>query len=129
MLLLSLLIAQVGLPFSMFAGGAAPALTPTPTPTPVQTQVSTPVISPPDTDAPVSVNISCATSGATIFYTVSSAGTIPSHSGGTPLGSTLVYGGSFSIASGPKVVEAIGYKAGLTDSATAIANYSRGGNQ
>src|SRR4030095_15155811 len=119
LVLLFLFLAQVNLPYSMLAGGAAPTATPTPTPTPIPPTVgATPHISPPGgVDQPVSVSITCATAGATIFYTVSNTpGTNPSHSGGTALGSTLKYTGSFLVQGTPaKTVKALGYKAGLTD--------------
>ncbi len=132
--LFAIFLAQVGLPFSMIAGGAAPTATPTPTATATGTatatpgtQVATPVISPfSGSDQPVSVSITCATAGATIFYTVAnSPGTTPIHSGATPQGSTLVYHSAFSVSgSANKVVKALGYKAGLTDSAIASATYN-----
>jgi hypothetical protein len=137
MLFLSIILAQVGLPFSMLAGGAAPTATPTPTgtatPTP-GTVVATPAISPVSgSDQPVTCSITCATAGATIFYTLSnSPGTTPLHSGATPQGSTLVYSGAFSVSGNSnKTVKALGYKAGLTDSAVAAASYNgqAGGGQ
>jgi hypothetical protein len=131
--LLFLFLAQVNMPYSMFAGGAAPTVTPTPSPTPSITPTPTPgtvvakpLISPATgNDQPVTVSITCATSGATIFYTISNVpGTTPIHSGGTPQGSTLIYTGAFSVSSNTdKVVKAIGYKAGLTDSAVASETY------
>lgn len=132
-LLFAIFLAQVGLPFSMVAGGAAPTATPTPTasatgtPTPGST-VATPTISPSDGSPPVNVTITCSTAGATIFYTVSAGGTAPSHSGGTPTGSTHVYTGPFSTGSGTqKIVEALGYHAGLSDSVVNSATYQSGG--
>jgi Chitobiase/beta-hexosaminidase C-terminal domain len=129
---LCLFIAQVGLPFSMVAGGDVPSVTPTPTPTPPITRVATPVISPASGAPPRTVTLTCATTGATIFYTVSGGGTAPTHSGATALGSTRTYTGSFTTGSGTqRVVEALGYKDGLTDSIVAVVVYesSGGGGQ
>jgi len=127
--MLSIFLAQVGLPFSMFTGGAAPTPTPsgTPTPTPLPGgQVATPVISPSSGDQPISVALTCATAGATIFYTVSNTpGTAPIHSGSTPQGGTLVYASSFAVSGNAgKTVKAVGYKAGSPDSAVATAEYN-----
>jgi hypothetical protein len=128
-LLLAIFLAQVGLPFSMVAEtGSAPTPTPTGTPTPTPgTVVATPVISPASgADQPVSVHITCATAGATIFYTVANTpGSNPIHSGTTPQGSTLVYGSTFNLTgNNSKTVKALGYKSGLADSAVATAIYN-----
>jgi len=112
--------------------GAAPTATPTPTGTSTPspgTVVATPVITPSGgQDQPVSVSITCATSGATIFYTVSnSPGTTPGHSGATPTGSTLIYSNPFQVTgNNNKTVKALGYKSGLTDSAVRTADYQGG---
>ena len=132
--LLAIFIAQIGMPFSMVESvGAAPTATPTPTagtPTPTPgTVVAAPIINPSDHDSPTVVSITCATAGATIFYTLSTGGTNPTHSGSTPQGSTLVYSGSFNTGSGTKQVRALGYKSGLTDSAISIGIYSQAGGQ
>ena len=132
-LLALFMLAQLPQPF-VFMGqqGATPTPTPTPTgtatPTP-GTVVATPVIFPPTGTTPRSVSITCATSGATIFYTLSTGGTNPTHSGATPLGSTLVYSGAFNTGTGTKIVRAIGYKAGMTDSAIASGFYEPGGGE
>jgi Fn3 associated len=88
--------------------------------------VATPVMSPSSGDQPISVSITCATSGATIFYTVSNTpGTTPVHTGATPQGSTLIYAGTISVTgNASKTVKALGYKTGLTDSSIASATYN-----
>lgn len=91
------------------------------------TQVATPEI---DTifawGQPMEVNMYDDTSGAIIFYTksTSSCPALPTHSGATPTGTTKV----FDINNPPLVAvnahayfKAIGYKAGMTDSAAVCA--------
>ena len=124
------MLAQMPQPFAFMGTAGTPTPTPTPTgtptPTPTPTQVATPVITPAGGTSPQVVSITCATSGAIIFYTLSAGGTNPTHSGATPLGSTIKYSGPFNTGSGNKQVRALGYKAGLTDSTIKIAFFSTG---
>ncbi|WP_434453021.1 chitobiase/beta-hexosaminidase C-terminal domain-containing protein [Lentzea sp. E54] len=86
-----------------------------------QAPVATPTFSPPGgayTSAQT-VTISTATSGATIRYTVD---------GSTPTASSPVYSGPISVPSS-RTVNAIGIKAGLTNSAVASATYTIGTQQ
>lgn len=67
----------------------------------------------------IQVFMSTATSGATIFYTVSSIQppSNPTHNGSTPTGSTYVYTGPYNVSIGfHRYFKAIAYKAGMTDS-------------
>jgi RHS repeat-associated protein len=99
---------------------AQPTPTPTVTPTP-----------PPNQCAPVTfrtngggtttlkVTLSTTTTGATIFYTVSSLDFVtPTHNGGTVTGTTKIYTGTaISVATGAeKFIEAVAYKSGMSDS-------------
>ena len=80
-----------------------------------ETIVATPSISPDagTYDTGQSVTISCATSGASIYYTTD---------GSTPDATKTLYTGAFSVVSG-KTVKAIGIKSGSTNSAVASNNY------
>ena len=80
-------------------------------------KVATPSINPSGGtfSSPVSVTISCATSGATIRYTTD--GSTPSSSHGT------VYAGAFTV-SASSTVKAIAYKSGMTDSDVASASFT-----
>jgi RHS repeat-associated protein len=104
-----------------------PPPTPTPTPTPPPNQVAPVVITPTAGDA--KIYMSDATSGATIFYTVSNTTFVdPTHNGGTPTGTTHIYTGPINV-SGVKNFSALGYKSGMTDSG--ISQYgadNAGGN-
>lgn len=119
------MLAQMPQPFAFMGTSGTATPTPTPTGTPGTPtpgpQVQKPVILPAGGVAPQVVGITDATAGATIFYTLSTGGTNPTHSGATPLGSTLIYSSSFNTGSGIKQVRALGYKAGLIDSAIATA--------
>ena len=79
--------------------------------TPVVEQVATPVITIALQTGRVS--ISCATSGATIYYTTN---------GDTPTTSSTQYTGTFAVT-GTGVVKAIAVKAGMTNSDVASKNY------
>lgn len=78
--------------------------------------VATPVISPGSmsTTSPVSVTMSCATSGATIRYTTN---------GGDPTSGSTVYGGAFTLTSSA-TVKARAFKSGMADSAVASQSYT-----
>jgi lysophospholipase L1-like esterase len=80
------------------------------------TQVSTPTFSPAagSYTSIQSVTISCATSGATIYYTTD---------GSTPTTSSSVYSGAISVAA-TATVKAIGVKSGLSNSAVGSAAYT-----
>ena len=66
----------------------------------------------------MTVTMSTATAGATIFYTVgNSTPPAPTHTGSTPTGSTLVYSGPINVDwQVYEEFKAIAYKAGMTDS-------------
>lgn len=85
---------------------------------PVIPSVATPVISPSTNTYTTaqSVSITCATSGATIRYTLN--GTTPSATNG------LTYSGSPFTVSTTTTVKAIGIKSGMLDSAVATATYT-----
>ena len=73
-----------------------------------------------------------ATSGATIFYQVSTTDPAPNptHNGSTPTGTTKVYTGLVSVVAGAeKFFSAIAYKSGMTDSTVTYydANNQGGG--
>lgn len=78
-------------------------------------QVATPVISPSSGtyNSEVTVSISCATTGATIRYTID---------GSDPTSSSTVYSGSFAVSSSA-TVKAKAFKSGMTDSAIVSATY------
>nr|WP_030466446.1 chitobiase/beta-hexosaminidase C-terminal domain-containing protein [Lentzea aerocolonigenes] len=84
-------------------------------------QVATPSFSPPGGayTSGQTVTITTATSGATIRYTVD---------GSTPTASSPVYSGPISVPTS-RTVNAIGIKAGLTNSAVASATYTIGTQQ
>ena len=84
------------------------------TPTAIST-VATPVINPGSmsTTSPVSVTMSCSTSGATIRYTTN---------GIDPTSTSTVYGGAFTVSSSA-TVNARAFKSGMGDSAVASASY------
>ena len=98
--------------------------TPTPTPTPTPSATPTPTVATP-TFLPsggtfhrsVTVQISCSTAGATIYYTTN--GTVPTTS-------SLVYNGTGVTLSGTgtKTLKAIGAETGYNNSAVAAATYS-----
>ena len=70
------------------------------------------------------------TPGATIFATRGNhyIPANPTHSGGTPTGSTFICGGTFAVFAGDhKWFKAIAYKAGLTDSPIAIYEVDNSG--
>src|SRR5262249_30567192 len=93
--------------------------TPTPTPTPSSQAAPVTFSTSGGGRGSLSVSMSTATSGATIFYTNSSSGYVtPTHNGGTPTGSTLIYSGPITVPAGShKFFEAVAYKSGMTDSA------------
>src|SRR5262249_34414149 len=62
------------------------------------------------------LSISCATPSSTIFFTTD--GTVPTHSAGSPTGTTGAYTTPFPVSQ-TEVVIAIGYLNGNTDSPTA----------
>ena len=97
-------------------GGASGSISLRVTPPVVANPVATPVISPGSTSAtgPVTVSMSCATSGATIRYTTN---------GSDPTSSSTVYGGSFTQGSSA-TVKARAFKSGMSDSAVASATYT-----
>ena len=98
--------------------------TPTPTPTPIPSATPTPTVATP-TFSPnggtfhrsVTVQISCSTVGATIYYTTN---------GATPTTSSLVYNGTGVTLSGrgTKTLKALGVESGYSNSAVATATYS-----
>jgi hypothetical protein len=66
------------------------------------------------------IYVTTATPGATIFATVGNhfIPADPTHSGGSPTGTTFICGGTFAVFVGDsKYVKAVVYKAGMTDSA------------
>ena len=83
---------------------------------PVQQRVATPTITPGSlsASAPVNVSITCATGGATIYYSIN---------GSDPTTASTKYTGAFSVPSSA-TVKAKAIKGGMTDSATASATYS-----
>jgi hypothetical protein len=109
------------------------AATPTPTPTPTPpVGVATPTFST-SGGAPASKYLSmyCQTAQATIFYTVSKTGYVtPTHSGGSPTGSTLIYTGPVLVmVNEEKYFSALGYKSGMSDSAVAKIFVTNPSNQ
>jgi len=77
------------------------------------------------------VYVTTATPGATIFATVGNhfIPADPTHSGGTPTGSTFICGGTFAVFAGDyKWIKAVVYKAGMTDSAMTIYEVDNSGN-
>ncbi|MFZ4682918.1 MAG: pre-peptidase C-terminal domain-containing protein, partial [Terrimicrobiaceae bacterium] len=78
--------------------------------------VATPRINPGSmsTTSPVTVTLSCSTSGATIRYTTN---------GSDPTSSSTIYGGAFTLSSSA-TVKARAFKSGMADSAVASANYT-----
>ena len=78
--------------------------------------VTKPEISPANmtTTGPVTVSMNCATSGATIRYTVN---------GSTPTSTSTIYGGPF-ILGNSATVKACAFKSGMTTSAVASATYT-----
>ncbi len=78
--------------------------------------VSAPVISPGTitSSAPVTVSMGCATSGATVRYTIN---------GSDPVATSTIYGGAFTVSSST-TVRARAFKSGMTDSAVASAIYT-----
>src|SRR5205807_4888925 len=97
---------------------ATPTPVPTPTSTPIQT-VDTPTFSPSGGTfrRRVTVDISCTTPGATIYYTTD---------GTTPTTSSLVYNGFGVTLSGrgTKTLKAIGSEPGYNDNAVGTANFT-----
>src|SRR5271170_2111427 len=67
-----------------------------------------------------SVAISCATGGATIFYTTH--GTTPTHTAGVPNGTSQIYTTAVAVAVS-ETLKALGYLLADTDSAVASAAY------
>jgi RHS repeat-associated protein len=104
----------------------SPTATPTPTPTPTATPTPTPTpsnqVAPVTFSAvgtsPMMVSMSCATSGATIFYKIgNTAPANPTHTGLTPTNGTLKYTSPVGVNAGQhKYIKAIAYKSGMTDS-------------
>ncbi|MCL2596538.1 MAG: chitobiase/beta-hexosaminidase C-terminal domain-containing protein [Paludibacter sp.] len=84
--------------------------------TPSVSQVELPVISPSGGtfNAPVTVSITCATSGATIYYTTD---------GSNPTATSLEYTTSFEVST-TTTVKAIAMMAGMTNSAIASQTYN-----
>lgn len=100
---------QYDTPHFTYTHGSAPA------------QVATPTFSPPGgayTSAQT-VTITTATAGATIRYTVD---------GSTPTASSPLYSGPISVPTS-RTINAIGIKAGLTNSATGSATYTIGSQE
>ena len=95
-----------------------PTLTPSPTPTPSQQVAPVTFSNEGGNPYPLVVSMRTPTSGATIFYTVSSTNYVaPTHNGSTPTGSTLVYTGPISVSKNTtKFIEAVAYKSGMSDS-------------
>jgi len=79
--------------------------------------VATPTFSPPagTYSSSQSVTVSCATSGATIRFTLD---------GSEPTSSSASYSGPISVSSGTVTVRAKAFKSGMTDSDTASATYT-----
>ena len=97
----------------------ASAATPFPTGTytaGTSTTVATPVISPASGDYfdPITVTMTCGTSGATIYYTTD---------GSDPDNTDAVYSSGFAVSS-TTTVKAIAYKSGMTESNIATNNYT-----
>ena len=79
-------------------------------------QVATPVINPggQSSTSPITVTISCSTSGATIRYTTN---------GNDPTSSSAIYPGAFTLSTST-TVKARAFKSGMTDSAVATTSYA-----
>ncbi|MEY2518281.1 MAG: hypothetical protein QOF24_40 [Verrucomicrobiota bacterium] len=76
------------------------------------------------------VYVTTATPGATIFATVGNhyIPADPTHSGGTPTGSSFICGGTFAVFAGDhKWIKAVVYKAGMTDSLIEIYEIDNSG--
>jgi hypothetical protein len=99
----------------------SPTPTPTATPTPNNQTVSTPTFTPNGANfsSDITVELSCATSGATVYYTID---------GSDPTASSNRYYGSF-VLTGTTTVKARGFATGMSPSAVATADFKKLGSR
>jgi len=116
-------LCNVNLPSGLVTPGCQSGTAPTsptpPTPPASPSPVATPVIIPPSQsfEGSISVSISSATAGATIYYTTN---------GATPTSSSSIYTGTFTL-SATTTVQVIGVLKGYTNSALTSATYTLNG--